>query len=499
MSPRREQRPPDPRATGQVLSHQRKDGLTSWYLRVRAYGGRHRVNLGTELDGWTEPRARIELQNVLARVQAGIWEPPAARSPARPDPTFHEFASGWLERRRPSFRERTYESYRYLLSNHLLPELAALRVAQIDYAAVDAYIERKQMHAEEIREACRRGVALRDRNGRRQRPLSNSTINATVELLAEILDDAIRRNLLSGNPAREKGLRLKEQRTRGNVLEIDELEDLLAAAGEIDQRATPDVLERAAAVRELREQRVSWKQIAHSVGVAEATAIYYSKQHERSGISARRAIIACLAGAGLRNTELCCVDVQDVDFVHGHINVRDAKTAAGVRKVDLTPLLHDELLAWRASLPNASAQAPFFPSRAGKRRDKDNINARVLKPAIRRANARRAARGLPPLPARVTAHTLRRTYISMMFAAGAELPYVMAQVGHDDSKVTLEIYAQVLKRRDREQIARAFDDLLVGQAGNATSLEAHAAKRDEQSPDNRSSGASGPIERRSGQ
>ena len=49
-----------------------------------------------------------------------------------------------------------------------------------------------------------------------------------------------------------------------------------------------------------------------------------------------------------------------------------------------------------------------------------------------------------------------------MFAAGAEIPYVMAQVGHGDSKVTLEIYAQVLKRRDREQIGRAFDHLLVG-------------------------------------
>ena len=50
----------------------------------------------------------------------------------------------------------------------------------------------------------------------------------------------------------------------------------------------------------------------------------------------------------------------------------------------------------------------------------------------------------------------------MMFAAGPEIPYVMAQVGHGDSKVTLEIYAQVLKRRDREQIGRAFDHLLVG-------------------------------------
>jgi integrase len=111
------------------------------------------------------------------------------------------------------------------------------------------------------------------------------------------------------------------------------------------------------------------------------------------------------------------------------------------------------------------AGEPVLPTRTGNRRDKDNINARVLKPAIRRANERRAHRGLPPLPAKVTPHTLRRTYISMMFAAGAEIPYVMAQVGHADSKVTLEIYARVLRRRDREQVGMAFDDLLVGRGG----------------------------------
>jgi len=86
----------------------------------------------------------------------------------------------------------------------------------------------------------------------------------------------------------------------------------------------------------------------------------------------------------------------------------------------------------------------------------------VLRPAIRRANERRDPRGLPPLPKQVTAHTLQRTYISMMFAAGAEMPYVMAQVGHKESTVTLQIYARVLKRRDRDDIGRAFDYLLLG-------------------------------------
>jgi len=476
-TPRGGGRPPDTRATGQVLAYKRKDDLTSWYLRVRAYGSRHRVNLGTELDGWTQARARIELQNVLAKIQAGLWEPPAPQATTLDDPTFHQFASSWLARRRPSYKQRTYEHYRYFLTDHLLRAFASLRLSQLDYAAIDRYVEAKQLEAEEIRQAARRGVPLTNANGRRKRPLANSTINATVELLARVLDEAVRRKLVVGNAARAKGLRLKEQRSRGNVLEVDELEDLLAGAAEIDQKVTPKVLERGAAARTLRGQGVAWKDIGWRLGVAEATAIYYAQQHPGGRISPRRTIIACLAGAGLRNTELCRIDIRDVDFAHGTINVADAKTEAGVRKVDVSPLLRDELRAWRASLDTPTPESPFFPTRAGGRRDKDNINARVIRPAVRRANERRALRDLPPLPAKVTAHTLRRTYISMMFAAGAEIPYVMAQVGHGDSKVTLEIYAQVLKRRDREQIGRAFDHLLVGGGRGEPRAAARAARR----------------------
>jgi hypothetical protein len=47
-----------------------------------------------------------------------------------------------------------------------------------------------------------------------------------------------------------------------------------------------------------------------------------------------------------------------------------------------------------------------------------------------------------------------------MLAGGADVPYVQAQVGHADAKVTLEIYALVIKRRNRTQFAEAFDGLM---------------------------------------
>jgi integrase len=48
-----------------------------------------------------------------------------------------------------------------------------------------------------------------------------------------------------------------------------------------------------------------------------------------------------------------------------------------------------------------------------------------------------------------------------MLEAGAPVPYVQARVGHEDPTITLEIYAQVLKRRDRRRHGEAFDALMA--------------------------------------
>ena len=45
-------------------------------------------------------------------------------------------------------------------------------------------------------------------------------------------------------------------------------------------------------------------------------------------------------------------------------------------------------------------------------------------------------------------------------AAGYDLPYVQAQVGHLDPSTTLAIYAQVMARRDRDQLRAEIRQLL---------------------------------------
>jgi len=256
---------------------------------------------------------------------------------------------------------------------------------------------------------------------------SNGSINKTLVTLTQILDSAVERGLLDSNPARGKRRRLKTLKPVRRQLEADDLKELLAVAGEMD--------------------RTLYR--GHRIG--------------------RRPMIAAMAKSGLRVTAMCKLRWRDVDVHHERLVIDEAKTDAGNRQVDLSLDVMEELMAWRAERQPASPDEYVFPTASGRPRDKDNVSRRVLGPTVRRANKLRAERHLPPLP-KVTAHALRRTYISLMIEAGAPLPYVMSQVGHADSRTTLEIYAQVQKRLRRKQVHRAFDDLLAS-ACSAEAIE----------------------------
>lgn len=70
----------------------------------------------------------------------------------------------------------------------------------------------------------------------------------------------------------------------------------------------------------------------------------------------RRAIVPTLGAAGLRVGELCALDWADLDFAHTRIKVRDAKTPAGVREIEMSPWLRDELLSYRQSLGSVTGR-----------------------------------------------------------------------------------------------------------------------------------------------
>ena len=100
--------------TGSVIPKTLTDGTCAYELRFHARGRRESVTLHERAPcdygcggGWDERSARRELGNIVARVRAGVWTREAphprvaaqAAAAARPIPTFHEYASYWLQAR----------------------------------------------------------------------------------------------------------------------------------------------------------------------------------------------------------------------------------------------------------------------------------------------------------------------------------------------------------------------------------------------------------------
>ena len=84
---------------------------------------------------------------------------------------------------------------------------------------------------------------------------------------------------------------------------------------------------------------------------------------------------------------------------------------------------------------------------------------KIIREAATEATNDRVAHGLPPLPA-TTPHSLRRTHISIALLANRfDVKWVMSQVGHADSKMTLDVYAQLEQRVKRDHGVR-FDALV---------------------------------------
>lgn len=176
-------------------------------------------------------------------------------------------------------------------------------------------------------------------------------------LLTRVLEPAVRRGWLPHNPAASVQ-RLRVLRRKGAILEADELESLITAARPRARVAT-GTRERRRLVRELRDREtLSWREIGDRLGIASSTAVYLYRAEPSAVLhDGRRALVAVLGCGGLRVSEAAALNVADIDLAHRKIYVRDSKTDAGVREVDMTPRLVDELVSY---LPPATRPAPLI-------------------------------------------------------------------------------------------------------------------------------------------
>jgi integrase len=122
-------------------------------------------------------------------------------------------------------------------------------------------------------------------------------------------------------------------------------------------------------------------------------------------------------------------------------------------------VLRDELLSYWMPLTSrartdadrrALANALVFATSKGTALTATNVRRRILAKAIKNANRALTQANSEQLQPRLTPHSLRRTFASLLFAVGEQPPYVMAQMGHTSPNLTLAVYAREMDRRDGE-------------------------------------------------
>jgi integrase len=427
-----------PRQTlGHVLERAWADGVTvSYGAQVRAYGRYEKVTFGTNKQGWNRTRAELEIERIVQQIERRAWVPPRLESSedrleqkmaelgVQYDETFRVFAKSWWRSKQLGVEPATVNDYEWRLG-YLQRFFGRHRLNEITPRLVDRFRDELAEQAETIRAAQGRAACknvrplmekVTDKRGRtyerRRRPLSNTSINAMITLLGQVMQQALDYELIDRNPVRVGGRSarfLKRSRPSRTFLEVDEYLGLLDAAGELDADARRDF----------------------------------------KGLG-RRAMMATLGLAGLRISEMLDLRVAQVDLHRSRFKLADAKTDAGVREVEISLYLRDELL--EHVMDRHSRKLPmepsdyFFGTATGGRRDPDRFRDRILARSVERANGTRAAHGLAPLPP-ITPHSLRRTWATFAAMVGRDPKWIASQIGHTSPSFTFSVYQQVATRR----------------------------------------------------
>jgi len=227
---------------------------------------------------------------------------------------------------------------------------------------------------------------------------SPSLINKCIDALRRMLDIAVERGQLAGNPLYPRGLKLKNTPRKPNLPEAAKLAEVFA---EIERGG---------------------------------------------GRLSREAAIFCrfLAFTGCRLSEARGVTWADVDFKRGILHVRGSKTEAANREVPLIPpakALLERL--YGARKPAASPSGHVDPKQ------------RVLGVGEAAKSLSRACQKLGV--ERLTHHDLRDAFATSAIEAGVDIPTVAAWLGHaDGGALLMRVYAHHRRAHSVAQAAKVM-------------------------------------------
>jgi integrase len=373
---------------------------------------RGRVMVGRKLDGRpdvrevyakTQGECRRKLDELRRRLAAGLL----GNAKVERD-TVAALLAGWLEGKRGTVEETTWERYEYHVRLHLVPALGAVKVAAL--------------RPDDLRRlyAAKLGAGLSPRS---------------VEYIHITISQALKQAVQDGDLPRNVAANVKPpkvERKEMRPLAPDEVGRLLAAA------------------REARERARVGRDAGHAAGM--------------------ETVITLAAHVGCREGELLGLKWQDVDWAAGTVTVqrnltrarnsaprlRDPKTRAGLRTLHLTATALAALRAHRQrQLEHRLRLGPDYA-------DDGLVFATYAGGPLMARNVIRAFKALATgagLPRETRIHDLRHTTATMLLASGTDIATTARILGHASPQITATVYAHVLPRATADaalRLERAF-------------------------------------------
>jgi integrase len=395
----------------------RVEGVRGVVFRIKyrdASGRQVQETLGREANGWTDAKARAELDARLVDVRREGLTRAAAEM------TFGRIAEEWLVTypAAKGLKRSTSDGYRSIVRQHLTPALGHLRVSELDLGHLEHYVA--SMLAG--------GAAPR-------------TVNTHLNVVHSVLKSARRRKLVRENVV-ELVERPSTPRDHWTILTPVELARIETAFRELVVEAVDDV------ERRWREQaRVVFRTVA-ALGL---------RRGELLGLRWRNVLLADPAGPRVRVSETIVRGRQDTP-----------KSAASERTLALGPRVAAELFEHRGRTAY-SGDDEFVFSHPEKGTPLDHKRYAVtLAAALERAKITRRVRPF---------HDFRHTAITHEAAAGNAPAAIQARAGHADFSTTQRYInlAGVVFREEAERAeARILGESWVQDSGTESPEKATA-------------------------
>ena len=191
-----------------------------------------------------------------------------------------------------------------------------------------------------------------------------------------------------------------------------------------------------------------------------------------------RVLVFLDMASGLRRGELAGLKWMDFDFDRLDANVQRSvvdqvvgrcKTEASQKRIPLDKFTAKDLLAWYAETPFRKPEDFVFATasnRAGKKRGTQplwlsTVMRYHIQPVVKRLG----------ITKRVTWHTFRRTYSTLLQSNREDVKVVQELLRHGSAKVTLDVYSQAQMPAKREA-QRKVVEMVRSEAAQAVAMRA---------------------------